>query len=189
MLLRPLALPATRELEELRTVSTGAVTLAYRQEQIPRPIEGFGLVIPRKEQRPINAITVASRKFAGRAPANWDLLRVFFGGYRSAATAHLDDAALLDLVTGELRDLLGISVPPAFHRIHRWLAGSPQYDVGHLERVAAIEAALPTGISITGSPYRGVGIPDVIREAGRVGAEARRREDVGADCHLPANVA
>jgi oxygen-dependent protoporphyrinogen oxidase len=79
----------------------------------------------------------------------------------------LDDVALLELVRDDLRDLLGITAPSAFHRIYRWPAGSPQYDVGHLARIAAIEAALPEGISVTGSPYRGVGIPDVINEASR----------------------
>jgi protoporphyrinogen oxidase len=34
-----------------------------------------------------------------------------------------------------------------------------------LERVAAIEAALPDGLYVTGSPYRGVGVPDCIHQA------------------------
>jgi oxygen-dependent protoporphyrinogen oxidase len=161
-------------LRELRAVHAGTISLAYRTADIPRPLPGYGLAIPAKEGRPINAITVASRKFAGRAPAGWELLRVFFGGYRSPETMRLDDNALLEVVTAELRDLLGITAPPAFHRIHRWPAGSPQYDVGHLDRIAAIEATLPAGITLTGSPYRGVGIPDVIREARtQAGAEAR----------------
>jgi oxygen-dependent protoporphyrinogen oxidase len=125
-----------------------------------------------------------------RAPAGWELLRVFFGGYRSPETMRLDDGALLEVVATELRDLLGITAPPAVHRVHRWLAGSPQYDVGHLDRVAAIEAALPAGISVTGSPYRGVGIPDVINEASRRGVEESRRgvrrRAVGTHGHAPA---
>jgi oxygen-dependent protoporphyrinogen oxidase len=164
-LLAEVAPEAADRLRELRAVHAGAISLAFRTADIPRPLPGYGLVIPAKEGRPINAVTVASRKFAGRAPAGWELLRVFFGGYRSPQTMGLDDAALLEMVTAELRDLLGITAPPAFHRVHRWPAGSPQYDVGHLDRVAAIEAALPSEITVTGSPYRGVGIPDVIREA------------------------
>ena len=44
----------------------------------------------------------------------------------------------------------------------------PQYEVGHLERVEAIERALAgrPGIFVSGSAYRGVGIPDCIRQAG-----------------------
>ena len=45
---------------------------------------------------------------------------------------------LLDLVGDEFRDLFGITNKPLIHRIYRWPAGNPQYDVGHLERVGAI---------------------------------------------------
>jgi oxygen-dependent protoporphyrinogen oxidase len=54
---------------------------------------------------------------------------------------------------------------PVFHRLFRWRNATPQYDVGHLQRVDAIEAALPTGIYVTGSPYRGIGIPDCVHQA------------------------
>ena len=62
---------------------------------------------------------------------------------------------------------------PLFHRIFRWWHSNPQYDVGHLERVDAIEAALPAGLTVTGSAYRGVGIPDCVRQ-GRDAARHRR---------------
>jgi oxygen-dependent protoporphyrinogen oxidase len=43
----------------------------------------------------------------------------------------------------------------------------PQYEVGHLDRVAAIEgrlASLP-GLALVGAAYRGVGITDIVRSA------------------------
>jgi oxygen-dependent protoporphyrinogen oxidase len=152
----------------LRAVHAGTISLAYRTTDIHRPLPGYGLVVPKRECRPINAITVASRKFDGRAPDGWTLLRVFFGGFRNPGTMQLDDEALRSTVAGELFSLLGIGAEPAFTRIQRWTAGSPQYDVGHLDRVRAIEAALPGDIIVTGSPYRGVGIPDVISQVWQV---------------------
>ena len=65
----------------------------------------------------------------------------------------------------ELQSLLGIDAQPLFCRIYRWRRANPQYDIGHLDRVDAIEAALPTGIHVTGSPYRGIGIPDCVHQA------------------------
>jgi hypothetical protein len=41
----------------------------------------------------------------------------------------------------------------------------PQYEVGHLERVRAIEASLPAGIFVTGNAYQGVGVADAVRSA------------------------
>jgi oxygen-dependent protoporphyrinogen oxidase len=100
------------------------------------------------------------------------LLRVFFGGTRSPETLDLDDASLLTLVQKELHSLVGIQGEPAFHRIYRWRSGSPQYDVGHLQRVSEIEQGLPPNILVTGSAYRGVGVPDIAFQAERTAQAA-----------------
>ena len=162
---------AAHELGRLRTANAGSIALAYPPGAVRRPLRGYGLIVPRRENAPINAITVASSKFAGRAPVGWTLLRVFFGGARSPATVSLEEDELLSLVTAQLRQLLGIEQAPAFHRIHRWPAGSPQYDVGHLDRLARFEQALPAGLFVTGSPYRGVGVPDIVRAARETAAQ------------------
>jgi oxygen-dependent protoporphyrinogen oxidase len=51
--------------------------------------------------------------------------------------------------------------------LFRWTRQSPQYEVGHLQRVAAIDdhlASLP-GVFVTGSGFRAIGIPDCIADA------------------------
>ena len=169
-LVRPLAPAAAIQLESIRYVSTGTVSLAFRGDEV-QALDGFGVVIPRSEGRRINAITWSSVKFRHRAPAGHELIRVFFGGSRTPQTFQLDDPELLAVVREELRQILGIRAQPLFQRIARWPQAQPQYDVGHLERVAAIEEALPRGLLVAGSPYRGVGIPDCVRQ----GQEAAER--------------
>jgi oxygen-dependent protoporphyrinogen oxidase len=164
-LLQSLAPVAADALAAIRYVSTGTISLAYRVDDVRRPLPGFGLVIPRSERRPINAVTICSTKFDGRAPEGAVLLRAFFGGSRSPETMALDDESLLTLVRAELKAYLGIEAAPLFHRIYRWRDSNPQYDVGHLERLAQIESALPKGIVLAGGAYRGVGMPDCIHQA------------------------
>ncbi len=164
-LVRELAPQAAAQLEAIRYASTGTLSLGFRQADLPRLLDGFGLLIPGSEQRPINAITMSSTKFDRRAPEGHVLLRVFFGGSRSPESMQLDDETLLHKVREELRDLLGVEARPLFHRIYRWWKANPQYDVGHLARVEAIESALPAGVYLTGSPYRGVGIPDCVHQS------------------------
>lgn len=164
-LLHSLAPAAAQLLDAIRYVSTGTISLAYRVHDVRNPLHGYGLVVPSSERRPINAVTLNSVKFAQRAPEGYLLLRAFFGGSRSPQSMELDDATLCTAVRAELRTLLGIDAEPLFHRIYRWRQANPQYDVGHLARVAAIEAALPAGLFVTGSPYRGVGIPDCVKQA------------------------
>ncbi|MEZ4862520.1 MAG: protoporphyrinogen oxidase [Caldilineaceae bacterium] len=163
---------AATALSQIRYVSTGTISLAFKRAEVEHPLNGFGIVIPRSEKRPINAITWSSTKFNQRAPADHVLLRVFFGGSRTPATMALDDEALTATVRQELAAIMGVTATPLFQRIYRWQEANPQYDVGHLERVAAIEAALPTNLWVTGSPYRGVGVPDCVRQAQETASKA-----------------
>jgi oxygen-dependent protoporphyrinogen oxidase len=164
-LVKPFAPTAAGMLQNIRYVSTGTISLAYRSAEAPNPLNGYGLVVPASAKRPINAVTISSVKFEQRAPEGYLLLRAFFGGSRSPQSMELDDDALLSTVLHELDQQLGIRAAPLFHRIYRWRRSNPQYDVGHLQRVAAIEADLPQGLYVTGSPFRGVGIPDCVKQA------------------------
>jgi oxygen-dependent protoporphyrinogen oxidase len=157
-------------LRAIRYVSTATVSLGFRRAEVAHPLEGPGFVIPRREKRLINACTFASSKFADRAPANAVLLRAFVGGTRNEALVDLDDAALVDLVRRELRDLLGITAAPIIRAVYRFPRGVPQYDVGHLDRVAALEAACDSDLYLVGSAYRGVGLPDCVFGAQQVAA-------------------
>lgn len=164
-LLQSLAPHAARGLNSIRYVSTGTISLAYRASEFDHPLDGFGVVIPRTEERSINALTWTSTKFDHRAPQGHVLLRAFFGGSRTPHMMDVADDALLATVRREIAEIMNVSATPLFHRIYRYFDANPQYDVGHLQRVSAIENALPPGIFVTGSPYRGIGIPDCVHQA------------------------
>lgn len=162
---------AAAQLSAIRYASIGNAYLAYRRSDVSHPLNGYGAVIPRHAGRRIDGMSWTSSKWAGRAPAQHVLLRVFFGGPHTRALAALADEELLAIVREEVATLLGALAPPLFQRVYRWSDGYPQYEIGHLTRVSAIEAALPAGLFVTGSAYRGIGVPDCIRQ----GQEAARR--------------
>lgn len=152
-------------LRRIRYVDTGTVSVAYRRADVGHSLKGFGLVIPRSAGRNINAVTWTSSKWEYRAPDDAVLMRVFFGGSRHPEVFALPDDELMAVVQEDLRLMMGIGRPPLFSRIYRWQNASPQYDVGHVQRVDALTAACPPGIHLTGSAYRGVGLPDCIAQA------------------------
>jgi oxygen-dependent protoporphyrinogen oxidase len=165
ILVEPLAKAATNLLESIRYVSTGAMAVGLKVSDISKPINGFGIVVPSSENRPINAITVASTKFDHRAPSGYALLRVFFGGARSPKTMDLSDSEIAQMVQEQLEDLVGLRGATVFSQIHRWDGANPQYDVHHLDLCDKIDASLPTGIWVTGCSYRGVGMPDCVYQS------------------------
>jgi oxygen-dependent protoporphyrinogen oxidase len=167
-LLREIAFETSNHLNAISYTGIGTAYLGFRREDVPHPLDGFGLVIPASERRQIDGVTFTSSKWNYRAPTDHVLLRIFFGGTRTRKTLQLDDNDLLSVIRAELQSIFGISVPPLFHRIYRWEEGYPQYNLGHLEHVTKAEAALPSGIFITGSAYHGVGVPDCVRQGREV---------------------
>lgn len=159
------------QLERIRYVSTGTVTLAFRSSDLAHVKPCAGVLLPRIEGRKINAVTMSSIKWEGRASGDTTLLRVFFGGSHNPATFALEDPQLMETVRAELRELLGITAEPLHTHIVRWHRANPQYDVGHLDRVAQIEKASPQGLYLAGCAYRGVGIPDCVQQ----GQDAAKR--------------
>lgn len=153
------------ELQAIPYASTATVSLAYPQSELPRPLDGYGYVIPRREGRRALACTWTSTKFPHRAPPGYALLRVFVGRAGQEQDIPWDDAGLLALAQEELRMTLGISAQPTLWRVFRWERAMPQYNLGHLERLARIEAAVQRwpGLALAGNGYRGIGIPDCIR--------------------------
>ncbi len=156
------------QLTAIRYVSTATVSLGYSREALgSRKLDGYGFLVPTREGRSINACTWASTKFAHRAPDDQVLIRGFVGGEGREHLVDLPDDELVDLVRRELEDLMGVRGGPIARNIFRWPKGNPQYDVGHLDRVSQIEDTTKTipGLYLTGSSYRGVSVPDCIRQA------------------------
>jgi oxygen-dependent protoporphyrinogen oxidase len=158
--------------------STATVAFGYRREQIAHPLNGTGFVVPRVEPCPLLAGTWVSSKWPGRAPDGHALLRGFLGGGRDPHRLDAPDNELIRTAREALSTLLGIEGDPLFSRLYRWTRRSPQYEVGHLGKVRAIEAGLAefSGIFVTGSGFRSIGIPDCITDgretATRAGAFA-----------------
>ena len=94
-------------------------------------------------------------------------MRAFFGGESAERLRSHSDDGIAKLALAQLRNILGPLPEPSFHTVHRWPRSLPQYEVGHLERIAELErlvAQIP-GLHLLGNAYRGVGIPDLIRDA------------------------
>ena len=150
------------DLESIPYASTATVSLAYKQDDVPRELDGYGYVIPRREGRRALACTWTSTKFPHRAPEGYALLRVFVG--RAGQDIPWDEHDLLELAKEELKLTLGITVQPLLHRVFLWDKAMPQYNLGHPEILKRIDAALERhpGLALAGNGYRGIGIPDCI---------------------------
>jgi oxygen-dependent protoporphyrinogen oxidase len=171
-LVEPMHSKLAEGLRGIRYVSTATVSLGFRRAEFEHPLDGFGFVVSAREKTRLMACTWTSTKFNEFAPDQHVLVRCFLGGHRNQELVDLPDESLVELARDELRWVMGVHAEPVITRVYRWPRANPQYDVGHLERADCLEALaaeLP-GLYLTGSAYRGVGIPDCI-EQGRKTAE------------------
>lgn len=167
-LLRPRAAEAADELAAIGYASVALTTFAYPVAAVP-PHEASGFLVPRREGRLMTACSFGSTKWPHWALPGRVVLRVSAGRAGDDRALRLDDETLVARLHEELVALAGVRGEPTTARVHRWVDGFPQYAVGHLDRVARIEGALPDGVAVAGAAYRGLGIPACIQQ-GRAAA-------------------
>jgi oxygen-dependent protoporphyrinogen oxidase len=160
--------------EEVPYASTATVAFGYRRDQIDHQMRGSGFVVPRVERSPLLAATWVTSKWPHRAPDGHVLLRAFLGGGRDPRRLDQTDAELIALARDAVADVMPIAGDALFTRLYRWTRQSPQHEVGHLERLAAIEQYLARvpGLFLTGSGFRSIGIPDCIADGRDTAARA-----------------
>jgi protoporphyrinogen/coproporphyrinogen III oxidase len=158
---------AAAHLGEIRYVSTAVVVLVYAEGTADALPASAGFVVP-AGKAPMTAATFLSRKWPDVAYGTRAIVRCFVGAAGSEDVLEAPDSDIVDAVCRHLAAVLPLPERAVASSVVRWQRSMPQYEVGHLERVAAIEDALPPGIFVVGNAYRGVGVADAVRGANEV---------------------
>jgi protoporphyrinogen/coproporphyrinogen III oxidase len=173
----------------LQMDASSAVIVAFalpNAASFPIP-PGFGFLVPQKsapqKQVPQNsaqpksidetttsrllACTFTDQKFDHRTPPGARLIRAFFGGPTAERLLTCNNDEIASIARLELARILGPMPDPQLTIIRRWPRSLPQYAVGHLDRIAELETRITqiTNLHLLGNAYRGVGLPDLIRDA------------------------
>lgn len=169
-----------RSLNKIFYAPMSVIHLGYREEQLGHPLDGFGMLIPEKEQRKLLGTLFSSTLFPGRAPDGHALLTNFIGGAREPGLTHQAGSDLIELIKKELTPLLDIKGEPVFTSHTRWDKAIPQYEMGYdqqLEAMKQLEQHLP-GLYLCGAYRGGVSVPDCIsngmQKAGEVASQLSR---------------
>ncbi len=147
----------SEQLASIAYQKVATVALGFHRRQVIHPLDSHGFVVPTRQAGLVSACTWSSSKFPGRVPASCVLLRAYVRNPQDS------DEELVEGVVQELRPLLKLIGQPRMTRVFRW--ENPVYRVGHGELVSGLDRHVPAGLFLTGSAYRGVGVPDVIEQA------------------------
>jgi protoporphyrinogen/coproporphyrinogen III oxidase len=165
----PGAAAASAALGEISYASMAIVTLAYPVAAFPRLPDTSGYLVPAVDGHPVKAVTFSSVKWPQLRQRAADLIfvRCSLGRIGEEQVLQRDDAELTALAAADLAAATGVRGAPAASLVTRWGGALPQYTVGHLDRVARIQASLAAQprLAACGAAYAGVGIPACIATA------------------------
>jgi oxygen-dependent protoporphyrinogen oxidase len=167
---------ASSALSEIPYASMAIITLAFRAQDFP-PQAGSGYLVPAVDGKVVKAVTFSTVKWphlTRHAPVH--IVRCSIGRIGEVAVLQRDDEDLAALAAAELAAATGLAAAPIAHRVTRWGGALPQYNVGHLDRVERVRAAVrrQPGLAVAGAAYDGVGIPACIATAASATAQVAR---------------
>lgn len=168
---------AAAALDAIRYPPVTVCATGYARAAVAHPLDGFGMLMPRREGRAVLGTIFSSTLFPGRAPAGSVLLTTFVGGARDPERALQSDEAIVSTVRQELAGLLGATGEPLFVRLTRWPRAIPQYTLGHLQRIGEVERAeqaLP-GLYFCANYRGGVALGDCVKSGAAVAERVARR--------------
>lgn len=165
-------------LDAVNYVSVANLVMAFNKKDIVIDDDGSGFLVPCKEGRNITACTWTSKKWPHTSPDDKVLMRCHVGRSGDEQNVQLPDEALTELVSKDLREIMGITAKPIFTEITRLEHSMPQYPVGYLGNLSKfhrdLEKSLPE-IYVVGSGYDGLAMPDCVKQAKLTAQHAAKR--------------
>lgn len=156
---------AYKELANIDYVPIAVMHLGFHAKDIRHALNGFGCLVPRKEGVKLLGALFSSSMFPGRSPSEEHaLVTCFIGGATFRDIANWDDEEIEGQVLCDLDRLIGFESEPIFKNLVRYERSIPQYTMGHLERMNAIQsrvAALPN-VTTRANWHDGISVSDCI---------------------------
>ena len=144
--------------------------MAYPKSEFAYDMKGFGNLIPRTQGVRTLGTIWSSSLFAGRAPEGWQLLLNFIGGTLDPALAKLSEPEIIAAVHQDLKRTIlrpDTKAEPKAIAVHVWDKAIPQYEIGHLDRLATVEKELQKsqGLYVSANFIGGVALGDCINRS------------------------
>ena len=172
-LLRQIGAGFESALQGIPYAPVAVVSLGYRMNAVGNTLDGFGFLVPRSAGLEILGSVWNSSLFPDRVPDGKVLLTSFVGGVTNPEAVTRSSQALISLVHREIATVLKLGQEPVFSNVEIYQRAIPQYNLGHGERLAALEAfrAKYPGLWLAGNYLRGPAIGACVEQALAVAGE------------------
>jgi oxygen-dependent protoporphyrinogen oxidase len=157
-------------LKSVPYTNTAVVVMRFDEEPLDSKMSGFLVDVENERDISITGATFISYKW--EKLTDWDgfWVRCFVGSARNDSIVELPKDRLIEMAVYDFTRIMDIKATPSIVKLFKWIKAMPQYEIGHIEKVKEIERILlrNRGIFIASSGYKGVGIPDCIKQGNEV---------------------
>ncbi len=141
--------------------------LGYNKENIKQNLDGFGFLVPSKENKSFLGAIWNSVIFPNRAADNTAAFTLFVGGSRDPGFVDDDETSVIKRVKHEFEEIMRINGNPIFTAKRFWDKAIPQYKLGYVEHENYFDHFEKNnkGIILSGNYRGGISVGDCIKNA------------------------
>ncbi len=144
-----------------------ALMAGFKKSDIGQPLDGFGFLIPQKENKSFLGAIWSSTLFPARAPKDNANFTLFIGGARNREIFSEDKEVIIKRVIDEFKEIMKINGEPVFLQHRFWSKAIPQYNLGYIEHERFFDEFENKfkGIIISGNFRGGISVGDCIKNS------------------------
>lgn len=141
--------------------------LVYERDAVGQPLDGFGFLIPEKEEKSFLGAIWSSVIFPNRSDTTKAAFTLFIGGSRDAGFVDDVEQMVIDRARREFELIMKISAEPVLISKRFWSKAIPQYNLGYVEHENFFDHFEKNnkGIILGGNYRGGISIGDCIKNA------------------------
>ncbi len=156
-----------KHLNEIYYPPVLVVYLVYDKSEIGQPLDGFGFLIPEKEEKSFLGAIWSSVIFPNRTDENKAAFTLFIGGSRDAGFVDDVEQKVIDMARREFELIMKIRAEPFLITKRFWPKAIPQYNLGYVEHENFFDhfERDNKGIILGGNYRGGISVGDCIKNA------------------------
>lgn len=169
-----------KHLNEIYYPPVLVVYLVYDKSSVGQPLDGFGFLIPEKEEKSFLGAIWSSVIFPSRTDDSKASFTLFIGGSRDAGFVDDVEQNVIDRARREFEMIMKIGAEPVSISKRFWPKAIPQYNLGYVEHENFFDHFEKDnkGIILSGNYRGGISVGDCIKNAEVVANKIKRLVNV-----------
>lgn len=150
--------------------------IGYKKSDVHRPLDGFGFLIPQKEEKSFLGAIWNSVLFPYRTDNDNVCFTLFIGGATKERISGTTTGASIKKAISEFQQIMNIKNVPVYTSYKLWKKAIPQYNIGYEKVDTAIkqfESNNP-GFFLGGNYRRGIALGDCLHSAEIIRDEVKK---------------